>query len=51
MCRSCKEQTETLINEIDNLKEKVQKYEDRISTMEFSSSDMVRDSGDFCFVV
>lgn len=42
MCKSCKEQTEALLNEIDGLKEKLERYEEKILVFESATSDVVR---------
>lgn len=42
MCKSCKEQTEALLNEIDGLKEKLERYEEKILVFETATSDVVR---------
>lgn len=42
MCKSCKEQTDTLLNEIDNLKDKLRNYEEKIQALETVTSQVVR---------
>lgn len=41
MCKSCKEQTDILLNEIDAMKDKLRNYEEKIQTLESTTSDAV----------
>lgn len=49
MYKSCNDQTDALMTEVDNLREKLQKYEEKINTLELTSSEMVSNFGnDVC---
>lgn len=47
MCKSCNDQTDALMNEIDSLKEKLNQYEEKINVLESTSCDIVSQSNTF----
>lgn len=42
MCKSCNDQTDVLMTEIDDLKTKLRRYEEKIQMLEATSGDMVK---------